>query len=966
MRLTAILGRQQQLWGVDLFDENKVPRPVRDRLQAEISSQVETLLLSLTPEQQRELIKNPSRRIEYLNKLMFQLMPTAILVGNSNSSESQFHKDIAEAIQETYLNSTESEQLAIQEILNKTDDPNFLPEVLKLISEENNPEDRFAPISEGSVEEFYNTDTFEQDFTEILKNSTGETLLDDLTNIGLEKQNIDSALKSLAELGYPPDLIYDSINNKVGLSENKFRLIFGNNVPYTPEFAKHLRDYSLIYNINNANKYNTSNLQLQDTATIRETSDKDFKKKHLNKINGVRTVYSKKETSDDQQPGGVQRINKTNKEIWDSLNKEEKLSILKVNGLINRSEESVTQEQEVTLSYQVTITSIIELSVAQGDPGSIPQQLFYGGQEGGMGGDEGQALEYDSPGYYASHPATSLGGVVKDRAGRYFKGKVKDKVKKEALKRGGQFAAKKLGTKAAASLAGAAASGGTSLLLTAGAELATNKKLQKALIIGGLTVPPALLAVISQVGTVGGAAMGAMIGTMLGIGPVFGAMAGGALGNLGAGGNLFGLKSLFGGGSGGGSAASSFLGDAGKAASQGTANATAALKRFSSGTQASSASTATSAAAVKSTFATTTASITSASTATIAVTSTIGIVAVASFFGFMTVQNALLADFSHVVPLGTSDSEGKTSRFVTVKKEVYIPGCPDQQCDDGNFPFEAEYTITITPKEDFVITIEDINDIMKVNHNEEYYEEIGERVPKLSSEEESTLSRDIVTLGSDISEGQVLNPGEEIVVKYRHNFSENYNHASVRNTVTLDFTYENDEESGSDDAITGDFICIGECPAGLGCWPTSGTIKSVPFSGIKTHLHSDSFDIANSVVGTPVFAPFDGRLCMPVKCSDKEYGCYVTLSNMTGLDPDDVLLMAHFEEAPLEVGEAGCKDVVAGTYIAPMGNRGNSSGPHVHYELKSNHNNPPSILSEYVPDGNDIEIEDPVRSCYDQ
>lgn len=89
-------------------------------------------------------------------------------------------------------------------------------------------------------------------------------------------------------------------------------------------------------------------------------------------------------------------------------------------------------------------------------------------------------------------------------------------------------------------------------------------------------------------------------------------------------------------------------------------------------------------------------------------------------------------------------------------------------------------------------------------------------------------------------------------------------------------------------------------------------------------LHG-GIDIANSI-GTPIVAAADGVVIEAGPTAG--YGAYVKLRHSDGT----VTLYGHINSWLVSVGER----VMAGDQIATMGNRGNSTGPHLHFEVLLN------------------------------
>lgn len=103
--------------------------------------------------------------------------------------------------------------------------------------------------------------------------------------------------------------------------------------------------------------------------------------------------------------------------------------------------------------------------------------------------------------------------------------------------------------------------------------------------------------------------------------------------------------------------------------------------------------------------------------------------------------------------------------------------------------------------------------------------------------------------------------------------------------------------------------------------------RGIPTSGFGYRwgvLHG-GIDIANSI-GTPIYAASDGVVIDVGPTAG--YGAWVKIRHSDGT----VTLYGHINTWLVSVGE----QVMAGDQIATMGNRGNSTGPHLHFEVLLN------------------------------
>ncbi|AJK80313.1 membrane protein [Mycobacterium avium subsp. paratuberculosis] len=102
--------------------------------------------------------------------------------------------------------------------------------------------------------------------------------------------------------------------------------------------------------------------------------------------------------------------------------------------------------------------------------------------------------------------------------------------------------------------------------------------------------------------------------------------------------------------------------------------------------------------------------------------------------------------------------------------------------------------------------------------------------------------------------------------------------------------------------------------------PTKGIFTSN--FGYRWGVLHAGIDLANSI-GTPIYAVSDGVVIEAGPAGG--YGMLVKLRHADGT----VTLYGHINTALVSVGER----VMAGDQIATMGNRGNSTGPHLHFEV---------------------------------
>ena len=106
-------------------------------------------------------------------------------------------------------------------------------------------------------------------------------------------------------------------------------------------------------------------------------------------------------------------------------------------------------------------------------------------------------------------------------------------------------------------------------------------------------------------------------------------------------------------------------------------------------------------------------------------------------------------------------------------------------------------------------------------------------------------------------------------------------------------------------------------------FPARGMLTS-SFGARWGTLHA-GLDVANAV-GTPIYAASDGEVI--ASGPTPGFGMWVKIRAADGT----VTLYGHVETTLVQTGQL----VMAGDQIATMGNRGNSTGPHLHFEVHRN------------------------------
>lgn len=299
-----------------------------------------------------------------------------------------------------------------------------------------------------------------------------------------------------------------------------------------------------------------------------------------------------------------------------------------------------------------------------------------------------------------------------------------------------------------------------------------------------------------------------------------------------------------------------------------------------------------------------------------------------------------------------------SSFFASVTKTAEIidnkPECNGtNSCENPNYPVKVRYTVTITPENDYVLTIEDISDIVSLVYNSNATSQPNRSQP-LSRVGESLI-------GITIDDAQTFT--------YEQEYDSTYNHGLIKNTVAVDFTYVKEEESGSNTARASARVYLGDAPRSVLCWPASGAITQGP-GGAFSHRMSDAYDIAPRTIDGSydlnIYAPIEGELCAglfgPPGSDIFHYSYGESVSLKTTINGEEYLfLFAHLIRGSAIVNNGECRTVNQGQQIGLVGNSGaSSSGTHLHFELRNGSSTLTELLTgEVAPVPNGSRV----RSC---
>ncbi|OGJ37465.1 MAG: hypothetical protein A2383_00375 [Candidatus Pacebacteria bacterium RIFOXYB1_FULL_39_46] len=765
--------------------------------------------------------------------------------------------------------------------------------------------------------------------------------------VPLAYENIIGRLNSMVDGGFDPRVLDH-------LSEQNYKLLFSENAPFNPEFTEFLKEFIILKKaINNRAENSLTGdelFALQEAQRLLDENNPEINPQQSQQIfiHGVLQPTNKIIT--DKRELGLQS-NQTFAEARNLSEQWEKNYRVYLQGLW---EEFIADQKQIETFQRFAQFEAVPLEVPQQEfviylqsaQAGADYPLFEAGEErmlsplAGMSDFGNKAQQFNQ----ISQLSKGLGRGLLNRLG----GKAAEKKTQEAV---GKIAGG-LVEKAGSALPGGPLTGKALGWLAKNATTKEGRK--KILLVGGGGLGSVLIPLTTWGGRIGmaiGGGLGAAIGSLFpGVGNVLGGIIGGIGGGWTGMGIERGFKNLFG-------------GDSATSISFQSPNIGSNILRsggtISSGTAGGGLSAAKSALATSMT-----------ATASQAVLTTMGVVGSVFLFTSMNFTGAFLAEFPQIDPLGTfvPGSQGKLSEYVTIEKRVFITGCPENKCENPAFPIKAEYSIIIRPKDNYSIAILDATDTLKVNHSIKSWEEEGKTPPNIP-ERVKTID-DFPELYKDLT----INPGEELAFSYTETFDEKYNHASIVNNFEIEIFFSDPSSgaTGTDNAITGEVIYIGKYDQGAGCWPTNGYITQNPTGEWKdssgnlhkdgTHLNKmDAFDIGAST-GSPVFAPFGGTVC-PASI-DSGYGIHVILDS-PGIGR---FLFAHFSNTPIR---SCISNVSPGEVIGYVGSTGNSTGPHLHFEIECNGGwfrcsgvtQKTSSLAPLMPDGLSIPLGSPVRTC---
>lgn len=299
-------------------------------------------------------------------------------------------------------------------------------------------------------------------------------------------------------------------------------------------------------------------------------------------------------------------------------------------------------------------------------------------------------------------------------------------------------------------------------------------------------------------------------------------------------------------------------------------------------------------------------------------------------------------------PMSTITAGGLDSPYVLVEKVTTGPNVfPDV------VPSEITYRISIRTQGDYTVEIINFQDEFTITPNQE--KRAGESAP-------AALSCPNLNVGN--LQNRIVTPadGSVLIGECTVPLDQTYHDTGIFNKFTVQFKVTENgevitnespdpacgESSDTFCAISGQTVCLGECPAQQeGCWPMTGRLWQGPY-GSYSHSVVDAFDIGGAPVDREQFATFDGTAWafdanssepsqqgLAGRGSSKIYGKHVILVTNQGFN----LVYAHMNRHGSSMVLGQGVPVTAGTILGYNGNSGSSPqfqmDVHLHYEYRS-------------------------------
>lgn len=185
------------------------------------------------------------------------------------------------------------------------------------------------------------------------------------------------------------------------------------------------------------------------------------------------------------------------------------------------------------------------------------------------------------------------------------------------------------------------------------------------------------------------------------------------------------------------------------------------------------------------------------------------------------------------------------------------------------------------------------------------------------------------------------------------------------NSMVVNAFSDEDKNSESDE-VYGKVVYNAKYTVNGWCFPVAGcSYASINNKSYPSYFGHTGVDINIGVVGKPVLAVADGRVIVSTAKKNLlgnyvSYGEYIVIQHQT---KENGLLLTYYCHMSPESRRVNAGDeVVAGQQIGIVGTTGNSSGPHLHFEVRQNGVpiNPLPFLQSIV-DSDELNTETDIR-----
>lgn len=322
-------------------------------------------------------------------------------------------------------------------------------------------------------------------------------------------------------------------------------------------------------------------------------------------------------------------------------------------------------------------------------------------------------------------------------------------------------------------------------------------------------------------------------------------------------------------------------------------------------------------------------------TITAAVVGTPVVLAVTTFITLSAIYSAFLPDASITQVAPSFSTDVVESRYIVTKKTPSIA--------NSATPTTIHYTIQISKKPDVTedLVIKSITDTPSAINKDNAIIDAPALPPELQA-------------AFDSYKDKPIEDGNPIIIEFDMDASDSrFQNSLVRNDLKVSFDANGTAEEGNARAQT----CFGDCPKVVvpKCWPALGHNGQGPYkssSAIGSHIKykEDAYDVTGPA-GGDVYAAAPGIAY--VDYDSGGYGYFVRIDHGGWFS-----YYAHMPQGGPKVKTGD--QVEGGQLIGKVDSTGNSSGPHLHYEIRGASNKSDGSSHAMVDTFGDLPILTPI------